>query len=143
MDNHTRQTFVAGLVGVVMATTPMTALAQSATSPAEFFPVLENVNFSSEQQSQLTQLRQQTRSQLETIVSSEQRQRFRQALTRGDGLWAAISVMQLSPDQRGQVRQVLRSSRQQLASIVTPAQRQQILQNLRQQWGYGSARFQP
>lgn len=141
MNNHIQQTLVAGIVGFVMTATPMTALAQSATSPTEFFPVLENVNFSSEQQSQLTQLRQQTRSQLETIVSSEQRQQFRQSLTRGKGLWAAISAMQLSPNQKGQVRQVLRSSRQQLARIVTPAQRQQILQNLRQQWANGFARF--
>lgn len=141
MNSRTCKTLIAGLVGVVVTATPVTALAQTPSSPAEFFPVLENVNFSAEQQSQLTQLRQQTRSQLETIVSSEQRQRFRQALTQGNGLWAAISAMQLSPDQRGQVRQVLRSRRQQLARIVTPAQRQQILQNLRQQWDNGSAQF--
>lgn len=141
MNKRTRQTLIAGLVGFVVTAIPITALAQSTPSPAEIFPVLENVNISVEQQSQLTQLCQQTRSQLETIVSSEQRQQFRKSLTRGDGPWAAISAMQLSPDQRGQVKQVLRSSRQQLASIVTPGQRQQILQNLRQQWGNDSSRF--
>jgi len=141
MLKQTRQTLIAGLVGFMVTATPITTLAQSAHTPAGFFPALENVTFSSDQQSQLTQLRQQTRSELETIVSSEQRQQFRQSLSQGNGLWAAISAMQLSPDQTGQVRQVLQSKRQQLARIVTPAQRQQIMQNLRQQWGNRSAQF--
>ena len=135
MHKPTRQTLIAGLISFMVTATPITALAQPANPPAGFFPALENVTFSSDQQSQLTQLRQQTRSQLETIVSTEQRQQFRQSLSQGNGPWVAISALQLSPDQTGQVRQVFQSKRQQLARILTPAQRQQIMQNLRQQWG--------
>ena len=135
-----------GILGVAIASNPITrssigtqftsqpVLAQSIDPVAEIFPILANVNFTPEQEEQFANIRAQTRAQINTIVSSEQQQKFWQSLAQGEGFRAAIASAQLTPDQRQQIGQILRAQRQQISSLVTPAQKQQIRQNIRQQW---------
>ena len=139
-----------GILGIALSFNPITAKiadqpvwAQSVDPTAELFPILENINFTPEQEAQFANLRAQTRTQIESTVSTEQRQQFWQTLAQGQGVRAAIAAAQLTPNQRQQIRQILRSQRQQMSSIVTPAQRRQLWLNIRQRWRNGEGQFQP
>ena len=121
------------VLSVAMLTTPLTIpVVQAQSSPlTQNIPALQGVNLSQTQKDQFDQLRQQTRSQINAIVTSEQQQQFFNALQNGQGLRGAIAAANLSDQQRTQVRQVLQASRSQAAEILPPQQRQQIFKNLR------------
>jgi hypothetical protein len=124
------------IVSVTVLTAPMAvhiAQAQSAQT-IQLFPALAGVNLSQTQQTQFEQLRQQTRSQIDAVVSPQQQQNFFNALQKGQELRGAIAAANLSGPQRTQVRGILQTARQQAAAILTVQQRQQILQNLRSKW---------
>ena len=109
---------------------PMTAQAQPAQI-SQVFPALAGVNLSEAQISQMEQLRAQTRSQVNAIVSPQQRQNFFGELQAGNGLKDAIAAANLSDSQRTQVRGILGQSRQEAAQILTVQQRRQLLKNIR------------
>ncbi|NJP10618.1 MAG: hypothetical protein HC866_15030 [Leptolyngbyaceae cyanobacterium RU_5_1] len=100
-------------------------------APLGDLPVLSGIELTQQQEDQLAQARRQVRSQLEAIVSPEQRNQFKAALEQRDGLRDAIAAMNLSPEQKAQIRQVLQSSRSQFSGILTAQQKQQLWQNLR------------
>ncbi|MBE9181116.1 hypothetical protein IQ268_21375 [Oculatella sp. LEGE 06141] len=127
---------ILGFASVVRAQTPSSP-APSAPVPntsaptRQGFPMLppqliEQLNLSPDQQTQLTQIRDQTRTQLESIVSPEQRQQFLGTL-RENGQWReAIAAMNLSEDQKTQLDTVLRSARDEASAVLTEEQRQQV-----------------
>ena len=114
---------------VVPVTTTM-AQAQPA-EVVQMFPALAGVNLSESQMAQMQSLRQQTRSQIEGVVSSQQRQAFFNALQSGQGREDAIAAANLSDSQRTRVRSILKGAREEGRQILTVSQRRQILQNVR------------
>jgi periplasmic protein CpxP/Spy len=125
---------VGGFVLVAPVITPMAAQANSLGD----LPILSGIELTQQQEDQLAQARRQVRSEIEAIVSPEQKNRFKTALERGDGLRAAIAAMNLSSDQKVQVRQVLQASRSTFSSILTAEQRQQLRQNVRSRFMQGN-----
>lgn len=97
----------------------------------ELFPALSGIELSQQQQTQLTQIRTQTRAQIENVLTSEQRDRFQAAIQQGKGFQNAIASMQLSSNQQNQLRTILQSAQRQVTSIITPEQRLQIAQKIR------------
>ncbi|MCL6435936.1 MAG: hypothetical protein K6T90_17340 [Leptolyngbyaceae cyanobacterium HOT.MB2.61] len=92
---------------------------------------MAGVNLSPQQENQLSQIRNQARNQIQSILTPEQRNQFIAALQTGQSFRAAIAVMNLSPDQQTQLRTVFQSACKQMADVLTPQQKQQFMQNVR------------
>jgi periplasmic protein CpxP/Spy len=97
---------------------------------AEPLPIFAQLELSPTQESQMTQIRRQTRSQIQQIIRPEQRNQFKAMLEQGEGLRQAIAAMNLSADQRAKLREVFQATRAQVSGTLTPAQKQQIKQGL-------------
>ncbi|MBW4519292.1 MAG: Spy/CpxP family protein refolding chaperone [Scytolyngbya sp. HA4215-MV1] len=134
-----KRSLIAILAGALVLVSPLVGTVVRAESlPVQSFsaqelPVLQGINLTPQQQAQLTQIRTQTRSQIQQILSTEQRNQFKSALEQGQGLQPAIAAMNLTPTQKTQLREVFRNARTQMSSTLTPEQKQQLLRNLRSQ----------
>jgi periplasmic protein CpxP/Spy len=124
--------FLVGISAIALTTIPMIAKAESDKS--QFLPVLQELisklNLSETQKTQLEQLRLQTRSQIENLLTPEQKTAFIQALANEQSLMQAFAVLNVSPEQRSQIRNVFESQRQSFRNILTEEQRQKLRQEI-------------
>lgn len=130
--NRQFQAFVLFGSGCLVGALTLLPFAAQADAPTALpFPAaIEQLNLTDDQSAQLAALRQNTRSQLEAVVSPEQRQRF-QTTWQQEDIRSAIAAMNLTPDQRQQVRSILQTSRQQAAQVLTAEQKQELRQLIR------------
>ncbi|NJL38988.1 MAG: hypothetical protein HC899_21260 [Leptolyngbyaceae cyanobacterium SM1_4_3] len=120
---------IAFAAGTTLLLTPLTpGLVRAQT---EGFPVLEGIELTEQQQTQLDDLRQQTRTQVEGILTEQQREQFISTLTEEQNLRSAIAALDLTDQQKEQLRPVFQSVRTQIGEILTPEQRQQLRDNIR------------
>ena len=87
---------------------PPLQLAQEMGPPGP--PPLENLNLSAEQKSQLDQIRANTDSQIEGILSADQKQQFQRIQQLRQQLQAAMRELNLSQQQREQMRSIHQSA---------------------------------
>jgi periplasmic protein CpxP/Spy len=153
------------LAGAIALSVPLVstlpAFAQSTTPPAptqqEHMRRPNFLNLTSEQQAQVEEIRQDTRSQIDAILTEEQRaqlQRERdsrgarpggdQGMPRPDagqrprpsadqGMpHSPFASLNLTAEQQSQIEAVMRSSRERMDAILTSEQRQQLQQHLQQ-----------
>jgi Spy/CpxP family protein refolding chaperone len=121
------------LVGGIVLMTPFisrTTWAQPRST--EPLPIMAGVELTQQQESQLAQIRRQIRTEIENILSTEQRNQFKATWQQGEGLRSAIAAMNLTPEQKTQLREVFQSTRSRFANTLTPEQRQRLRQNLQQ-----------
>jgi Spy/CpxP family protein refolding chaperone len=117
------------LAGGVVLLTPFS---KPVWAQPEFnLPIMAGVELTQPQEAQLTQIRLQTRQQIQKLLPVEQRNQFKVAMEQGKGLRQAIAAMNLSPDQQTQLRSIFQSARKQMAGVLTPQQKQRLMQNLR------------
>lgn len=122
------------ILSTILLVAPIAVVPMAQAQPAQMvqlFPALAEVKLTDSQRSQLEQLRLQTRSQINEIVSPQQQQSFLGSLQSGKGLKSSIVEANLSESQRTQVGSILRESRQQASQVLTIPQRRQILNNIR------------
>lgn len=113
-------------------------LAQARRSP---------LNLTPDQQAQMRQIRESTRTQIENILTPEQRNQWNAAMEqmrasrgqrgqRGQGAQGAqgaqlgqmFSSLNLTPEQKAQIQRISQESKQKMEAILTPEQRQQMQQ---------------
>ncbi len=126
--------------GGILAPTPLPrAEAQSAVNPNteswEILPLVAELNLTANQQQQLQQIADQTRGQIQQIVTPEQRDQFWSRVQTGGSMRQAALSMDLSMDQRQQLRPVLLQARDQITGVLTPEQRQQV-ETVRSRMGF-------
>ncbi|WP_421654788.1 Spy/CpxP family protein refolding chaperone [Leptothermofonsia sp. ETS-13] len=117
--------------GVFLLTPFAAATAWAQNNPANSLPIMTGVNLTPQQENQLSQIRNQARSQIQSILTLEQRNQFITALQKGQSFRAAIAAMNLSSSQQTQLRTVFQSARKQMGDVLTPQQKQQFMQNVR------------
>ncbi len=103
---------------------------------AQTVPLIQlpnNLNLTAQQQTQLNQLRQTTRAQISTILSSQQIEQLAIALRKERRPITAISSLNLPWSQRQQLTRILLNARQQAHSILTPEQVQLLRSTLQAQ----------
>ncbi|MDX2211919.1 MAG: Spy/CpxP family protein refolding chaperone [Oculatellaceae cyanobacterium bins.114] len=123
---------VVGLAaGLTIAFHPVVVQAQARDGMEQWSQVLEELNLTPEQQTQLNQIRQNTRSELEALLTEDQRAQFRSTLESGNGFREAIAAMNLSSEQQTQLRAIFQSAREQAATVLTDEQRQQVQELVR------------
>lgn len=118
--------------GVAIALSPMQAQAQTANSTEQWAQVLEQLDLTADQQTQLAQIGDNARLQLETLLTSEQREQFRTTLEQGNNLQAAIAAMNLTSEQQSQLQSIFETARQEAALVLTEEQRQRARELLQE-----------
>ncbi|NJR40534.1 MAG: hypothetical protein HC781_19000 [Leptolyngbyaceae cyanobacterium CSU_1_4] len=125
MKFNLKMLWVGGILSGAIALMPALTQAQETANPLPKFPALEQLNLTPDQEAKLTQIRQNTRTQLENLLTAEQQETFKDKMSQGATFREAIAAMNPSEEQRTQIRNTLRSARQSASEILTPEQRQQ------------------
>ncbi len=93
-----------------------------------------NLNLTDDQKAQLKQIRESSRSQIDAILTPEQKTQLeaakqqRQAGQQGQkprGMWAALN---LTADQKAQIKAIRQDAKQKMDAVLTAEQRQQLEQ---------------
>jgi Spy/CpxP family protein refolding chaperone len=120
---------IALATGAILSLATLNAgLVKAESSP---LAALSGLDLTAQQQTQLTELRQQTRAEVEQILTPEQREQFKTVQLEMQNLRSAIAALNLTPQQKDQIRQILFSARTEFSSILTPEQRQQLRGSIR------------
>lgn len=123
---------LAGTVSLSLATAavmPAFAQTNTPTAPTERFQrKQELLNLTPQQQQRMQQIKQSTQTQIENILTAEQRSQLQAARQNGENPRRALKSLNLSAEQRTQMREIKRSSREQMDAVLTPEQRQQLQQ---------------
>jgi periplasmic protein CpxP/Spy len=90
----------------------------------------ERLNLTQEQRTQIQAIKSETRSQIEGILTPEQREQAQAAWNNngGDKPKNALRNLNLSDEQRTQVRAIMRSSKEKMEAVLTPEQKEQLRQ---------------
>jgi Spy/CpxP family protein refolding chaperone len=120
--------------GLLMTTSisiiPMIA---NASPLANTFPALQGIELTSTQEQQLTELSNQTLTEVRSVLSPQQRVKFDRSLAKGVGLKKSLMATGLTLSQQLKLRNILAPKQQQLEAILTPAQQQQARNNVNAQ----------
>jgi protein CpxP len=91
---------------------------------------LAALNLSPEQQSQIDQIRTNTRSQIEAVLTEEQRSTFQSNAGEGN-FRQAFRALNLSDEQRTEIHSIMDASRESVGNVLTEEQKQQLQENRR------------
>lgn len=111
----------AELLAIAVVTTPLAVKAEP-----NYQGKRAAIELTQQQRTQMEQIYRNTRSQMEAILTPEQKQRFQAALEQRQGTGVAIAAMNLSPEQQTQLRNIMQSARTQKDAILTSQQKQQL-----------------
>lgn len=123
------KSIVAGVIATAaIAATPLIAFAQApAQAPA---PATENkprprIVLSAEQQAEFEKIQSDTLSQIEGVLTPEQKAQFAAGRESGQGFGA---IQNLTDPQKTQIRTILQTFNTRIGGMLTPQQREQIQQ---------------
>lgn len=128
---------LAGAIALTVSTTvPLTAQAQPTQQrqpgQVQKGSPYKGIELTEQQKAQMQTIRQNTRTQIEGILTPAQRAQFQAAIGSGQKRRSAYADMNLSEQQQSQIREIMQSAKTQTEAVLTPAQRQQ-LQTIREQ----------
>lgn len=112
---------LAGMLAIAVVTTPLAVKAGP-----NYQGKRAALELTQQQRTQMEQIHRNTRSQMEAILTPEQKQQFQAALEQRRGMRGAIAAMNLSPEQQTQLRNIMQSARTQKDAILTSEQKQQL-----------------
>ena len=101
---------------------------------------LQRLGLTDEQKAKITEIRRNTRAEMEKILTEQQREQLKTAMENRQGRRGAFAALNLTDDQKNQMRQVMQSQKTQIEGVLTAEQKEQ-LQKYRQE--RGSRRPQP
>jgi periplasmic protein CpxP/Spy len=123
-----------GTIVLIIAALPFTVQAQNKLdSPIVIAELaeggqLQRLGLSDSQKAQIEEIRSSTRSQVEEVITVEQREQFKNGVKNGQGLPAAMLSMKLTPEQQTQLQEILESSKTKFESVLTLKQKQKVTQ---------------
>ena len=130
---------IAGIITLSLVITPLIVKAETNISSPQIvaqipqLPFLENLELTESQKAQFAEIRQNTRAEIQKILTPEQQEKFQTITANRDQRVEAFRALNLSDEQKNQVWNILRSTKSQAREILTPEQRQKA-QTLRQKW---------
>ncbi|MBD0344668.1 MAG: Spy/CpxP family protein refolding chaperone [Coleofasciculus sp. Co-bin14] len=133
---------LAGAVALSVVATPLIVQAQANTSTQPLLAQAnrqdrqgkwDKLNLSEQQKEQLRQIQQETRAQMQALLTPEQQEQFNTAMQNRQGR-SGKTALNLSEEQKAQMRQIMEAKKSRMQAILTPAQQQQ-LEQMRQQSG--------
>ncbi|HEY9596545.1 MAG TPA: P pilus assembly/Cpx signaling pathway, periplasmic inhibitor/zinc-resistance associated protein [Cyanophyceae cyanobacterium] len=134
---------LAGAIALTLAAAPFVANAQAITPHSQRLLLAEGqgrgqglweqLNLTQRQKDQLARIRQQTRAQIDALLTPAQRQQYQSMQENNQGRRGGLRSLNLTEEQRTQVRQIMESAKSQSQAVLTTQQQAQLRQ-LRQQW---------
>jgi protein CpxP len=112
------------LAGAVTLST--TALISQPPAFAEPGQILQELDLTAEQQSQIQAIFEARRSDIEAILSEDQRDQFFDTLQENRNFREAIAAADLTEAQQDEIRTVMQTSRGEISEILTEEQRQEL-----------------
>ena len=110
----------ATIAAITLAAAPMAAFSQPKFA--------EELNLTAEQQAQLERIRDNKHSQIEQILTPEQRQQFQQLQGQRQRHREGMRALNLTEAQRNQMREIHQSARELMQNVLTEEQREQMRQ---------------
>ncbi|MDJ0533001.1 MAG: Spy/CpxP family protein refolding chaperone [Xenococcaceae cyanobacterium MO_207.B15] len=128
--------FIAVTIALSLAITPLAVKAE--TNSFSYQRVtqvsqIESLGLTETQKAQLAEIRQDTRAEIQNILTPQQQEQFQTITANRDINRQAFKTLNLSDEQKSQVRNILLSTRSEVEEILTPEQRQQI-KRMRRNW---------
>ena len=122
-----------GAIAIVLIGAPMVAaqarslnrLAQNQQPKQER---LNQLNLTEAQRTRMREIRESTQSQVQGVLTQEQRDRYQAAIQQGQNPRQAMRSLNLSEAQRTRIREIKQASKTQMQEVLTPEQRQQLEQ---------------
>ena len=113
--------------GMIISTFMFPSMAKADSNSTAFFPpALEGIELTSSQQEQFQAVREQTKSQIKTLLNAEQQATLKDALAQGNDMRSAMKSLDLSFKQRREMKNIMQTMRSEVESILTPEQKDQI-----------------
>ncbi|MDJ0577293.1 MAG: hypothetical protein QNJ65_19305, partial [Xenococcaceae cyanobacterium MO_234.B1] len=125
--------FTAGTIALSLAITPSVVKAEtSSLSPqimaqAPQMEIWESLELTEAQKAQLADIRQNTRAEIQNILTPQQQEQFQTITANRDRSMEAFRALNLSDEQKSQVGNIFQSKKSQVEEILTPEQ--EIRQN--------------
>jgi hypothetical protein len=133
-STHKLITMLLSILAIVLLTIPNRVFAQSVPVPiSTVFPALQGIELTTDQQTQVNQIINNTFFGAKSILSSEQQEQLKTMLSQGNTLRDSVRSLNLSRSQMRQLQSTAKSARSQVSQILTSEQRQQWQQNIAQQ----------
>lgn len=124
---------LAGAIALTLTTGGFAVQAAPAHSPslqaqAKEPRGLERLGLTEEQKAKMTEIRSNTRSQIEAVLTPAQKEQLQTAMQSGQKRRETMAALNLTPEQQNQMRQIRESAKSQFEAVLTPEQRQQLEQ---------------
>ncbi|MEO0539703.1 MAG: hypothetical protein AAFZ80_02435 [Cyanobacteria bacterium P01_A01_bin.105] len=97
--------------------------------------IADSLNLTEQQQAEFDTLRAETRSQIEAILTSEQRSAVQSRLEAGEPMRQVLRSLDLTEQQRTEIRAVAEGARETGQQILTPEQQAQLQEHRRERRG--------
>jgi Spy/CpxP family protein refolding chaperone len=110
---------------VTIAVNSNLAQAQQPSVP----PFLQGIELTSEQQSEIAQISESYRQEIDSLLSPEQQSQFRSAIASGGNPREAMRAANLSSEQKQKMKEIMRSQREEISNLLTPEQKQKLRDN--------------
>lgn len=130
---------IAGIIALILVITPLSVKAETKSLSPQIvaqvpqIAVLEILELTEAQKAQFTEIRQNTRGEIQNILNPQQQEQFQVITANMDQRMKAFRALNLNDQQKSQIRNILQSKKSQIQEIFTPEQKQKI-QTLRQKW---------
>ncbi|NJM22169.1 MAG: P pilus assembly/Cpx signaling pathway, periplasmic inhibitor/zinc-resistance associated protein [Richelia sp. RM2_1_2] len=86
----------------------------------------KELNLTQDQKDKLKEIQEENKSALDEILTSEQRETLKEAVTAGKKPPEAMQSLDLSDEQKQQIQEVMESQKQKIAEILTPEQQEKL-----------------
>lgn len=134
MGFNLRNLFSSSAIALSLAIAPLlaTPLALTVTAAPALAQrnVVEDLNLTPEQKSRLQDIQRNTRVQLQSLLTPEQKQAFMAQINSGATVRQAVRSLDLTDAQKNQLQSVLDNSFQQAMNVLTPEQVDQLQSTL-------------
>lgn len=128
---------LAGLLALTVTAAPQYVAQAQSNQPNQSSPQQgqrpgPNVQLTEQQKARLAEIQRNTRTQIERILTPQQREQMKAAMQNRQNRKDGFAAMNLSSQQKTQLQTIIRSARSQSEAVLTPQQRQQIQQYIQQ-----------
>ncbi|MBE9019102.1 P pilus assembly/Cpx signaling pathway, periplasmic inhibitor/zinc-resistance associated protein [Chroococcidiopsis sp. CCALA 051] len=137
---------LASAIALSIATVPLAAQAepvaprlQIAQAQDKIPPRLEKLGLTQEQRDKIAEIRRNTRTQIEAVMTPAQREQLKTVRESRQRRREALASLNLTPEQKTKMQQIRQSAKSQFDAVLTPQQQQQ-LQQMRQERGWKGRR---
>jgi Spy/CpxP family protein refolding chaperone len=117
-----------GVVIFAIASGSPSIQAQPQNQANQDFPALAGIDLTPQQKDQLGRIRKDSRAQVESILTPEQKSQLKASLQQGSDLKKLRSEINFSPEQESKLKEVQQSARKKVQALLTPEQKQKIRQ---------------